>query len=383
MGLDEVLELVSEIAVSTVAENAEETDAKAQWPERNLREIQRVGLGGLVVPTHLGGCGQGMTGLAKVCELLGRYCPSTALCFGMHCVGSAVLSAKASPEQVERFLQPICQGRHLTTLALSEPGSGSHFYFPESVLKASGTGYCLKGTKSFVTNGGCADSYVVSARAGEADAPPGQFSCLIIPGETDGIRWKEPWQGLGMRGNSSRAADFDVKVPSDLLLGAEGDQLWYIFNVIAPHFLVAMAGTYLGLARRALDAAISHLKNRSYLHSGSGLSEADVLQHRVGTMWGKLEAAAQLVYSAAGQGDQGSESATLALFSAKSEMAEVAVTIVNDSMTLMGGIAYREGSLMERLLRDVRAAHVMAPTTDLLRLWSGRMLLGQPILGDL
>lgn len=382
MVLDKVLEKVRATAAGVVAPAAEAVDASGDWPEASIRALQGIGLGGLVVPRRYGGHQLGLFGLARVCEELGKHCPSTALCFGMHCVGSAVIAAKASVAQAESFLEPISKGEHLTTLALSEPGSGSHFYFPETALLASESGYVLNGQKSFVTNGGFADSYVVSA-IGKGDVELGEFSCLIVPSESGGLEWAEKWAGLGMRGNSSRGVRLrDVHLAHDCLLGAEGDQLWYVFNVIAPYFLVAMAGTYLGVGRAALEMAVSHLKARSYAHSGSALAEAPVIQHKLGKLWGRLEAGAQLVYYAAREGDVGGPDSTLALFAAKSEISEIAVDAVNDCMTLMGGAAYASGSPIGRMLRDVRAAHVMAPTTDLLRLWSGRLQLGEPVLAE-
>ncbi len=241
MDLQSIIEATSRIGKTVVAEDAVAVDRDACWPERGLRALQSEGLGGLVIPQRQGGLGQGLLGLVRVCETLGQYCPSTSLCLGMHCVGSAVIAAKANGEQLH-WLDAICRGRHLTTLALSEPGSGSHFYFPETRLAAANDDhYCVSGVKHFVTNGGHADSYVVSTAA---DAAPASFSCVVIPHNAPGIEWGPPWCGLGMRGNSSRRLQLhDVVVPRSHLLGQEGDQIWYAFQVVAPYFLIAMAGT--------------------------------------------------------------------------------------------------------------------------------------------
>lgn len=148
----------------------------------------------------------------------------------LHHVASAVLSAKATPEQRERLLVPIAKGKHLTSLALSEPGVGSNFYFPETQLQPRADGsFTATGKKSFVTNGGRADSYVVSTVAVDSTAPTGQFSCIVIPNEAPGIAWGPAWAGLGMRGNSSRNLELrDMVVPRRDLLGVEGDQIWYV-----------------------------------------------------------------------------------------------------------------------------------------------------------
>lgn len=380
--LPTILAIARELSIGPVRTNATRTDEEARWPEENMRALQSAGLAGLVVPTAHGGHGHGLVALAQVCEALGRECASTAISFGMHCVGTAVIASKATPYQARAYLEPIAAGDHLTTLALSEPGSGAHFYYPSVSLAATAQGYRASGEKVFVTNGGRADSYVVSTVAAAPDAPPGHFSCVLVARDAPGVSWGAPWAGLGMRGNSSTSMELrDVAIARDALLGAEGDQIWFVFEVVAPFFLMSMSGTYLGVATAALEEARKHLERRSYRHSGSSLAEVTVLQHRLGTLWAKVERTRRLVYWAAAEGDLRGPEALPAVCSAKAEVADCVVDVANEAMTLCGGMAYRDDAKLARLLRDARAAHVMAPTTDILRTWAGRALLGQPLLG--
>lgn len=382
--LESILERVQEIAKEVVAPKAISVDQNASWPEAGIRALQQAGLGGLTVPEQLGGLGQGSYGLVQVCEILGQECASTAMCFGMHCVGAAVLSAKSTHDQTERYLQPIIEGKHLTTLSLSEAGTGSHFYIPSTRLEVvSSDSFQVTGEKTFVTNGSVADSYVISTVAADPKVPQGQFSCIVVNDNAQGLDWGKPWEGLGMRGNSSRAMRLEtVTIPRNDLLGEEGDQIWYVFQVVAPYFLMAMSGVYLGIASAALEIARDHLIKRHYTESGSSLSQITVLQHRLGTLWGMLERTRRLAYHSAISFDCGNPDALPSVFATKAEVAECAVEMVNEVMTLTGGMAYREGSKLHQLLRDARAAHVMAPTTDILRVWTGRTLLGLPILGE-
>jgi alkylation response protein AidB-like acyl-CoA dehydrogenase len=382
MRLDQLLERAREVTREVIAPNSPRTD-EGHWPEEGIRALQKAGLGGLVVPLEYGGAGQSLLGLARVCEAIGFECASTSLCFGMHCVGAAVIAAKAGEHQ-QSVLEAIARGEHLTTLALSEPGTGSHFYFPETRLSALSNGKLkIEGTKSFVTNGGHADSYVVSTVAADPEAPPNLFSCVVMQGDTDGIVWGPPWEGLGMRGNSSRSVELKgVIIPEYDLLGQAGDQIWYVFNVIAPYFLMAMSGTYLGLASRAVHMAKDHLCKRKYAHSGSTLSQLSVLQHRLGRIWGEVERTRQMVYYAAEEADRGGPYALPAICYAKANVAHNVVKTVDEAMALCGGIAYRNHSMFDRILRDAHAAHIMAPTTDVLLTWTGRALLDEPILGD-
>ncbi len=381
--LESIVEKAGDVAKDVAAVHAEEVDREARWPAESVRALLAAGLGGLTVPEEFGGLGQGSYALAKVCETLGQECASTAMCFGMHCVGSAVLAAKATADQHRRYLTAINEGRHLTTLSLSEPGTGAHFYLPHTKLETvSADSYRINGIKTFVTNGAEADSYVVSTTVAEDESHPvGQFTCVVVPRDSEGMHWGPPWSGIGMRGNASRSLELrDVEVSRDNLLGEEGDHIWYVFQVVAPYFLMAMAGTYLGIASAALEDARDHLSKRHYSDTGLSLGEMPVLQHKLGTLWAIVERTRRLTYHAASSFDYGDPDALPTVFSSKAEVANCAVDVVNEVMTICGGIGYRENARIHRSLRDARAAHVMGPTTDILRIWTGRVLLGQPIL---
>lgn len=380
--LPELVERAETVARDVLRPNVEHEDHEALWPEPGMRALAAVGLMGLNAPVSVGGHGHGLEGLVSVARVLARENPSAALCFAMHCVATAVIAAKATPAQQEKFLVPIVEGRHLTTLALSEPGTGAHFWFPQTQLRAEGEEYVLDGEKSFVTNGGHADSYVVStAAAGEAAADEGVFSAVLVEADTPGLEWQEPWRGLGMRGNASRTVRLDgARIPGDHLLGAEGDQLWYVFEVVTPFFLAAMAGTYLGIAEAAVDIAAEHLGARRHGHTGELLGAHPRLSGELGSMWIDLEAARQLVFSAARRADASAPDGLPGVLACKAAATRAAVDLTNRSMTLVGGMGYRENSHLSRLLRDARAGHVMAPTTYVLEAWLGRALLGMPLL---
>ena len=379
--LEPLLEIARDIAATVAAPLADAEDREAQWPAEAMRALATARLTALNVPRELGGHGEGLLGLAGVCEVLAHESASTALCYGMHCVGTTVIAAKATTAQKTRYLEPIARGEHLTTLALSEPGSGAFFFFPTTTITRRDGGYDVEGTKSFVTNGGHADSYVVSTAAVEGSPDEGTFSCVLVDGDSPGLQWQDAWRGMGMRGNDSRTLALEgVHVPAANLLGEEGDQHWYVFEVIAPYFLMAMAGTYLGLAQAAFDEARTHVATRRYAHSGELLGAAPVVSHRLGELWTSLEATRQLIYSAAAAGDAGAPDALAAILACKAAAGDTSVHIANEAMTLCGGAAYRENSRLARILRDARASHVMAPTTDLLKTWLGRALINLPLI---
>ncbi|GAA3958635.1 acyl-CoA dehydrogenase family protein [Allohahella marinimesophila] len=372
---------VVSLTASDIAPRAEEVDRACTWPAHSMAALSKAGLLGLHVPQALGGHEQGLLALSVLTETIAQACPSSALCFGMHCVGSAVIAAKATDLQRTDYLRKIAQGEHITTLALSEAGSGAHFYLPATLMTPCDSHLEVNGQKQFVTNGGHADSYVLSVLDGSSEHHSGDFSCLIVDADTPGLTWSGDWQGFGMRGNSSRAMALDnARVPTTNLLGEPGDQVWYVFEVVAPYFLMAMAGTYLGIAEAALNEAREHLKARRHAHSGTALADHDILQSRLATMWISVERTRSFIREAARKGDLGDPAALPFILASKVDAAETAVAITNEAMTLCGGSAYRENSRLTQMLRDARASHVMSPTTDMLKLWTGRALLDMPLL---
>ena len=143
-----------------------------------------------------------------------------------------------------------------------------------------------------------------------------------------------------------------------------------------------MSGSYLGIAERALEEGKNTLLRRVYAHNGTHLAQVSLLQHRLGELWARVERTRALIYSAAHKGDSGDPTAILSLLASKAEVASCCVDTVNDVMTLAGGIGYSHNATLGMLLRDARAAHIMAPTTDVLYTWLGRSLLDQPMLSD-
>ncbi|WP_256009535.1 acyl-CoA dehydrogenase family protein [Desertivirga xinjiangensis] len=384
MTVEQLLIKATTIANEVVVREAPRADKEGLWLAETMQALKESKLTGLVVPKSCGGHGHGLYALARLSEELGKAYSSAGLCFGMHCVGSAVIAAKATAWQKESYLEPIAQGKHITSLALSETGTGAHFYFPQtSLIAVTKDEFIINGSKTFVTNGSHADSYVVSTMGASHDADPDQFSCVVLDADKPGMDWGREWDGLGMRGNSSRSLLLnDVHIAGKSILGEPGDQLWYVFNVVAPYFLIGMSGTYLGIAEAALKEVIRILSRRSYSYNGTNLSSVSIVQHRLGTIYTKVERTRRLVYHAAVAGDNGDADALLAIMSAKADVADCVVEVVNEVMTLAGGIGFQNNSYLGMLLRDARAAHVMSPTTDLLNTWIGRALLEQPILGD-
>ncbi|MGZ8517582.1 MAG: acyl-CoA dehydrogenase family protein, partial [Chitinophagaceae bacterium] len=152
MDLNSLINKAKEIAQDVALRESVVADKEGLWVSASMAALKESQLSGLTAPIDCGGHGQGLYALARTCEELGKAYSSVGLCFGMHCVGTAVIAAKATLWQKTNYLEPIAQGRHITTLALSEPGTGAHFYIPQtSLLPISENDFLVTGAKTFVT----------------------------------------------------------------------------------------------------------------------------------------------------------------------------------------------------------------------------------------
>jgi isovaleryl-CoA dehydrogenase len=364
-----------EIAVETLRTKADEVDRKRRYPKEGLAALGKAGLMGVLVPEPHGGLGGSLTDLAQACEALGWGCASTAMCFLMHACGTAVIGAKATPEQATAWLKPAAKGKSIATLAFSERGTGAHFYAPEISAAQKNGSFVLSGRKSFVTSGGHAGLYPVLVNA---SGEPG-LDVIVVTPDLDGVSFEGSWDGIGMAGNSSIAMTLnDVKVPRGNLVGAEGDGQSLVFDVVAPTFLIGLAGVNVGIAQAAFDTAVEHAKGRRY-PTGQSLAEIQSIQMSLADASIAIEGARRLVQEASRAADAGEEVALPLVMQAKIAATEASAAVTERAMRIGGGIAYGRGLPLERHWRDSRAGAVMAPTNDVLREWLGKIYTGLPL----
>lgn len=357
---------------------AGDLDADRAYPEDHLVALADAGLTGLLVSEDLGGKGGDLTTLAQVTEAVGWAAGSTGLTFLMHLCGTAVIGAKATPEQAKKWLAPAAAGDLLATLAFSERATGAHFYMPEIAAQKADGGFTLSGTKSFVTSGGYADLYPVLVNAsGGIGSEPG-LDVLVVTADDAGVTFQGAWEGIGMTGNSSVAMKLDnVFIPADRVIGAEGAGQELVFNVVAPNFLIGLAGINIGIAQAALEDTTDHVKVRK--NAGGVLAELPTVQTQIAEMTLIVEQARALLLTAAKAADAGDEAALPLVMQSKIAATEAAIEVTGRAMEACGGLAYSKRLPIERYWRDGRAGSVMAPTNEVLKQWVGKLACGLPL----
>jgi isovaleryl-CoA dehydrogenase len=349
-------------------------DKHASFPQRSIEALARSGILGLTVSKENGGLGEGPAAAVEVVEKLSGACGSTAMIVLMHFCATAAI-AKAG---VARVLREIASGCHLAALALSEKGSRSQFWISQSVASKNGPHVSLRSEKSWVTGAHHANSYVWSTRPLAAD---GAMTLWLVPSETEGLLRSGPFDGLGLRGNDSVAIEsIDALVPVGTMLSDDGKGLDLAMTVILPWFLVLSGAFCLGVMDVLCGKVAGHLCSARLDHLDETLIVQPVPRAALARMRIATDATRSLLHAAVSSMEQGNEDATFLALELKAFAAESAVQVADLAMRTCGGAAFRKETGIERHFRDSLAARIMAPTTESLYDFVGRIIGGLPLL---
>jgi alkylation response protein AidB-like acyl-CoA dehydrogenase len=374
----ELITIAEAIARDVLRPNAEAIDRTRTFPRANLDALGKAGLLGLWIPPSAGGAGITSATFVRVMEALGSACASTGMCFLMHSTAAAILGKVATKEQVDRLLRPIVAGNLLVTLAQSERANGSNFFVPGIRAEASGSEYVLDGVKSFVTNGGHADGYLVLTQAAQ---DPAKMTMFFVEKTRAGVSFQGEWDGMGMAGNSSITLALEgVRVPRENMVGNDGEGGDILFGINATVFILGHAGLFLGIAQRALDIAVEHARGRNHPSAGGPIGNHQIIRYYLAEMYMAIEGARHQIYKSAADQDGQAENALIGLMASKVLANDLAIRVTDKAMQVCGGLGYRKSMPIERLYRDARAGAVMGPASELLRDWIGKSLLGMPLL---
>lgn len=367
------LDALGPIIDKIVGPQAVEVDREGRYPSDAIAALADAGLLGLVSATQVGGMGEGHRAATLVVEELARHCGSTAMVVLMHYAATAVIEA-FGPETVRTR---IAAGHYVTTLAFSEAGSRSMFWLPTSTATATGDGVRLDARKSWVTSASHADGYVWSSKPLDA---PGMSSIWLLPADAVGLTVGPPFDGLGLRGNDSRPITADgVTVPSDARLGPDGGGFDIMLGVVLPYFQVMSGGFSVGTADAATVAAAAHAGQTKFEHLDQVLAENLVTRSNVARMRLQTDQVWTLLLDAVEALETERQDAVLRVLEIKAAASEMASAVTGLGMRVCGGAAFRKEVGVERNFRDAQAATVMAPTTDTLYDFLGRVLCGLPL----
>jgi alkylation response protein AidB-like acyl-CoA dehydrogenase len=374
------LTVADRVAQEVLAAHADDVDQKGRWPAEAVSALGESGLLSLAVPAAFGGAGAGPRTFAAVTRALAERCASTAMVYLMHVCATQVIAEAQAFSLRERVLRRIVDDRHLSTLALSERGSRSHFWVPMNPVRHDGEADVLSAQKSFVTSAGHADSYVVSMRSAHAAAPI-DSTLYFLPRDVAGLKVCGAWNGLGLRGNASAPVELEnVRVPAAHRISAEGEGFPLMMSAVLPWFQLGSAAVSVGIARAATESIRQHLLTAQLEHLQQPLASLPNLRTRLAQMQIAVDTQQAFLDHVAGQMENPGPETLLAVLESKAAAAEAALSVTDLAMRTGGGASFGRRLSVERNFRDARASSIMAPTTDVLYDFVGKTLLNMPLV---
>jgi len=290
----------------------------------------------------------------------------------MQGLGTGPISLFGSDELKAKYLPPVCQGRHIAAFALSEPGAGSDVAALTTTAVKDGPRYVrLDGLKTWISNGGIADHYVVFARTGEASGAKG-LSAFVVDADAPGLTIAERIDTIAPHPLASIRFE-GCRVPVANRIGAPGEG-FKVAMATLDIFRSTVGASALGLARRALDEAIDRsITRRLY---GAQLADLQLTQAALADSVVDIDAAALLVYRAAWKKDRGAAPTRRESSAAKLFATEMGQRVIDRAVQLHGGIGVCDGVKVEALYREIRALRIYEGATEVQKMIIARELLG-------
>ena len=307
--------------------------------------------------------------LCLIRETLGRHDGLADFAFAMQGLGMGAVSLFGTRSQ-RGWLDRTRTGRAIAGFALTEPGSGSDVAATATTADAVQGGWVLNGEKTYISNGGIADIYVIFARTGEAPGARG-ISAFLLPAETPGLSVVGRIEVMAPH-PLAHLALHDVHLPESALIGVAGAGFKVAMSVL-DMFRTTVGAAALGFARRALDAAVARVKTRQM--GGAPLADLQMVQGHIADMALEIDSAALLIYRAAWAKDQGAAGISREAAMAKLHATEAAQRIIDMAVQLHGGDGVRKGFAVEHLYREIRALRIYEGASDVQRIIIARAVL--------
>ncbi len=302
-------------------------------------------------------------------ETLARHDGLADFAFAMQGLGSGAISLFGTDAQRERYLLRVARGAAIAAFALSEPDAGSDVAAMRCGARADGDAYILDGDKTWISNGGIADFYVVFARTGEAPGARG-ISAFVVDAGTPGFTIAERIDVIAPH-PLARLRFEGCRVGAAQRIGAAG-QGFKVAMATLDVFRTSVAAAALGFARRAFDEALAHATQRRMF--GQALADFQLTQAKLAQMATSIDASALLTYRAAWERDRGGK-VTMEAAMAKMTATESAQQVIDAAVQMFGGLGVTCGHPAERLYREIRALRIYEGATEVQQLIIARELL--------
>lgn len=357
-----IQETARQFAKDRLAPLASAREAVGQIEPDILEEMAALGFLGMTTPEEMGGVGADMVSYALALMEVASGDGSVSTMMSVHnSPFCTVLSRFANPEQQEKWLRPAAEGRTVGCFALTEPGTGSDAAAIVTKASRSNEGYVINGAKQFITSASIGGATIVFAITNPEAGKRGMSAFYVQQG-TSGFLVHEPESKLGQKASDTCAMTFEeCAIPAENLIGEEGQGLMIALSSLETG-RIGIAAQAVGMAQAALDYAMTYALERQSF--GKAIFEHQAVAFRLADMDTEIEAARQLVLSAARLKDQKKpclrEASIAKLFA--SEMAE---RVASKALQTLGGYGFLADYPLERIYRDLRVCQIYEGTSDI------------------
>lgn len=340
------------------------------------RLVEVLGEGGwlrAVVPEAYGGLTSGfdVRTLCLARETLASVSGLADFAFAMQGLGTGPITLFGSEELKGRYLPPVGEGVTIAAFALSEPDAGSDVAAMTTTATADGRDHVrLDGVKTWISNGGIADHYVVFVRTGEGPGARG-LSAFVVDADAPGLIIEERIEVIAPHPLATLRFE-GCRVPVSQRVGGPGEGFKAAMATLDV-FRSTVGAAALGLARRALDEALGRASSRRMF--GAPLSDLQLTQAALADMATAVDAAALLVYRAAWVKDQGAPRVTREAAMAKMYATEAAQEVIDKAVQIFGGLGVTRGVKVEELYREIRALRIYEGATEVQKIVIARDLM--------
>ena len=291
--------------------------------------------------------------------------------FAMQGLGTGSISLYGTNDLKRRYLPPVRDGKAIAAFALSEPEAGSDVAALATTAKLDGNQFRIDGEKTWISNGGIADHYVVFARTGEAPGAKG-LSAFVVDADTPGLNVADRIDVIAPHPLARLSFD-GVRVLATNRLGGPGEG-FKVAMATLDIFRSTVGAAALGFARRALHETIEHASSRKLF--GAPLGDLQMAQAAIADSATEVDAAALLVYRAAWTKDQGAVRVTSEAAMAKMFATEAAQRVIDRAVQIHGGLGVTRGVKVEELYREIRALRIYEGASDVQKVVIARQVMG-------
>ncbi|MFJ5851185.1 acyl-CoA dehydrogenase family protein [Streptomyces sp. NPDC092903] len=352
-----VRERVRQFAEAEIGPRVASMEA-ARSLERELpRLIARQGWIGVTIPREYGGLEAGHVAKSVIDEELSRVSGAMGAAAQASQLGTAMIIHLGSDEQKRTWLPQIAAGVCLPTIAVTEPGSGSHVLGVESTARRRGRGeYVLNGRKCFIGNSAIGDVHGIVVRTGKGTGA-GSLSAFLVEADRPGLSLPRHRPGTGLHGFGFGELVLDnVRVPAENMIGDLGDGLTAALSSSTLYGKPNLTAVGLGIHQAIMDTTL--LYAREHRRYGRPLEELPAVERRLGEIKSNLMSARILAYDAVSRLDRG-EPCDFELTNAKLTNADWVLESARLAMEVHGAAGLDPAHHVERLERDAR--HIWAP----------------------